>query len=50
LFRDWQEITNSIFCEALRGRDSKWMSGSRSRRNHRREARTRAGETWRLLL
>ena len=31
MFRDWQEITNSIFCEALRGRDSKWMSGSASR-------------------
>src|SRR5882762_2178763 len=28
--------------QALRGRDSKWMSGSRSKRNHRREARTRA--------
>jgi transposase IS116/IS110/IS902 family protein len=29
MFQDWQEITNSIFCEALPGRDSKWMSGSK---------------------
>src|SRR6266702_1053751 len=30
--------------------DLSWMSGSASSRNHRREARTRAEELWRVLL
>jgi hypothetical protein len=48
-FRDWQENTNSIFCEdhSLVG-DSKWKSGSISHRNHGREANTRGEESERI--
>jgi hypothetical protein len=45
-FRDWQENTNSIFCEDHSlVRDSKWKSGSISNRNHGREANTRGEES-----
>ena len=48
-FPDWQENTNSIFCEDHSlVRDSKWKSGSISNRNPGREAHARGEESERI--
>ena len=46
LFRDWQRTQTQSSVEALRARDSKWMSGSAERRNRCREAHCARRTSW----